>query len=440
LLDIQLPKIERVASTEAYARYRVEPLERGFGMTLGNAMRRVLLSSLTGAAVTAIRIDSVYHEFAPLPHVKEDVTEIILNLKQLRLRSFTDYPARLTLEAKGIGRVTGADIICPPEVEVANPELHIATLDDENASLVIELTVEKGKGFVPAEAKENNAIGVIPIDAIFTPVRRVNYIVENTRVGHQTDYDRLQIEIWTDGTITPDDAVAQSAEILLQHVELLAGLGGRVLGPRSRVSLGAAGIPAEAYDIPIEELELSVRAYNCLKRAGISKVGQVLEMTDDDILAVRNFGRKSLDELREKLASRGFIQPSEATSEGSDEEEELEDEVEPEALEEEFEEETRSGDEEEPEAAVTEPVVVPVETVFEPEPIETIQDEAIPIELVVEPVAVPAAVATVERGRTPAFGEDDEEGARRKARRPKTARRGRRKDDPIVYEEEEEEY
>jgi DNA-directed RNA polymerase subunit alpha len=437
LLDIQLPKIERVASAEAYARYRIEPLERGFGMTLGNAMRRVLLSSLPGAAVTAIKIDGVYHEFTPLPHIKEDVTEIILNLKQLRLRSFTDYPVRLQLEVKGLGRVTGADVSCPPEVEVVNPELHIATLDSEDATLSIEMTVEKGKGFVPAEVRDVNTIGVIPIDAIFTPIRRVNYVVDNTRVGHQTDYDRLDIEVWTDNTITPDDAIAQSAEILVQHIELLAALGGRAIGPRPRQSLYSSNIPPEAYDTPIDELDLSQRAMNCLKRAGITKVGQVLAMSDDELLAVRNFGRKSLDEVKEKLVARGFLQPSDiipsASEDGvsiSDQEDEEEEESEPQDISELVEQVIQSDaglERDEP------PIVpeLPVEEIMPPPEIT-----------IIEPELVTIAAPSIQREPVPAAIEDeeDERSRQRRGRRPRpAAKRGRRRDEVVTYFEGEDE-
>ncbi len=443
MLDIQLPKIECVASSENYARYRIEPLERGFGMTLGNALRRVLLSSLPGAAVTAVKIDGVYHEFSHIDHVKEDTTELLLNLKQLRLRSFSDYPVRMSLEVKGMGRVTAMDINAPADVEIVNPELQIATLDSDDAQLSIEMTVERGRGFVPADSRESTTIGVIPIDAIFSPVRRVNFSVENTRVGQQTDFDRLELEVWTDGTITPDDAVSQSAQILLQHLELLADLGGKAAPRQARAALGSGAIPANAYSTPIEDLDLSVRAYNCLKRANISTVGQILEMSDEEIMGVRNFGRKSLDELKEKLAARGFIPPVEPRTEGlAEEEEEAEEEPEAEVPEEaemvgppaqpaaEPEEEAEAGEEAAPVGiagpAAAEPVVE-APAVVEPE-------EA-------TPTALPEEVEEVvppHREEAPAvFVEEEEEEERARRRRPRSPRRGRRRDEIINVDEEE---
>ena len=310
MIDIMLPRVEQVESSENYGRYHIEPLEPGFGVTLGNALRRVLLSSLPGAAITAIKIDNVFHEFSAIPGVKEDTTEIILNVKQIRLRSFSDRPVQCYLEARGMGQVTAADINCPSDVEIINPEQVIATLDSEDSHLSIEFTVEKGKSYIPADHREDLPIGVIPVDAIYTPVYKVNYSVEDTRVGQVTDYDRLVLEIWTDGTITPDEAVSQASQILVRHLNLLTDLVGQPAGQAEAQQLAGYTIPSKYYDMPIEDLDLSVRAYNCLKRAGITKVGQVLEMTEDDLLGVRNFGRKSLDELRERLAARGLLESS----------------------------------------------------------------------------------------------------------------------------------
>ncbi len=310
LTDVMLPKIENVASEPNYGRYHVEPLEPGFGVTVGNALRRVLLSSLPGAAVTSIKIDNVYHEFSAIPGVKEDTTELVLNTKQIRLRSFADRPVQLRIEASGTGEVTAADIIAPPDVEIINPELHLATLDGEDSRLVLELTVERGKGFVGAGSREGLAIGVIPIDAIYTPTRRVNYTVELVRVGQVTDYERLVLEVWTDGTMSPDEGIAQSSHILIRHFDLLTELVAKPAARFEKSTASAVTIPSKLYDIPIEDLDLTVRAYNCLKRAGIVKVGQVLEMSEDDLLGVRNFGRKSLDELRDRLAERGFLENS----------------------------------------------------------------------------------------------------------------------------------
>lgn len=307
MIETNTTKVERVATANNYGRFQIEPLEPGFGTTIGNALRRVLLSSLPGAAITSVRIEGVYHEFSDIPDVKEDTTELILNLKQIRLRSFSDRPVQLVLESTGPGRVTAADILTPPEVEIVNPEQHIATLNSADAKLNMEMTVERGKGYVPADNREGLPIGVIPVDAIYAPVQRVNYTVEHTRVGQVTDYDRLILEVKTDGTITPEDAVAQAAEILVSNFALLARIGGKAAIQIEKQAVGPAAIPQKVYDTPIEELDLSVRAYNCLKRVGITKVGQVLEMSEEDLLGVRNFGRKSLDELREKLEARGFI-------------------------------------------------------------------------------------------------------------------------------------
>ena len=363
-----LPKVESepVSDSDRHGRYYVEPLETGFGQTLGNALRRVLLSSLPGAAVTSIKIDDVYHEFSAIPDIKQDTTELILNIKQIRLRSFSDRPVQCRLEAAGGGQVTAADIICPPDVEIVNPEQVLATLDGPDSRLSVELTVERGRGYVPADNREGLPIGVIPVDAIYTPVRRVNYQVEPTRVGQVTDYERLVLDVWTDGTITPDEAVSQASQILVRHLNLLIELVAKPMGRQEKQQIGAATIPAKLYDTPIEDLDLSVRAYNCLKRAGITKVGQVLEMSEDDLLGVRNFGRKSLDELRERLASRDLLEHSrlapapidEAEVTASEDQEEEEDEeepveqFEPEAAEEEAaEEEAAYGYEEEEEPA-----------------------------------------------------------------------------------------
>lgn len=330
--NFMLPKIEQANgdTMNHYSVFRIEPLEPGFGTTLGNAMRRVLLSSLPGAAITQIKINNIYHEFSDIPHVKEDTTELILNIKQIRIRLHQDRPARLLLEATGPGRITAADIICPPDVEIVNPEQYLATLDSPEAKLSIEFTVERGRGYASADAQEGLPIGVIPIDAIYTPIRRVNYQVENTRVGQQTNFDRLTLEVWTDGTVEPEEAVSQSAQILMRHLNLLAELGGRHAPELARPATGAMPVPTSVAEMPIEELELSVRAYNCLKRSGITKVGKVLQMNEDDLLSVRNFGRKSLEELRDKLRQRGLLEssrlaptgPSDITGEEEEEEEE----------------------------------------------------------------------------------------------------------------------
>jgi len=309
-------KVDALNVTEESGRFRVEPLERGFGLTLGNALRRVLLSSLAGAAVTQVKIDGIYHEFATVAGVKEDTTELILNLKQLRLKSYTDQPTQLRLLASGPGVVTASDFIYPSEVEIVNPELQIATLDSPDTRLEMELTVEKGKGFRSSDGREPSSLGVIPVDAIFSPIRRVNYSVENTRVGERTDLDSLIIEIDTDGTISPMDALVQAAGLLIDQFSVFTDL---QQAPRraERGSLGAGAIPTHILDMPIEQLDLSQRTYNCLKRSQITKVGQVMQMSEDELLSLRNFGQKSLEELRDRLREHGLLPEGSEDGEGA---------------------------------------------------------------------------------------------------------------------------
>ncbi len=317
LLDITLPRIKNTKTQGNYASYDIEPLEAGYGMTLGTALRRVLLSSLPGAAVTSIRIEGVQHEFQDIANVLEDVTDIVLNVKKLRLRSFSDHPVSMRLEVNGEREVTAADILVPSTVEIVNPELHIATLDNENARLDMELVVETGRGYVPADSKDDQPIGVIPVDAIYTPVQKVNYTVEHTRVGQMTNFDKIVLDITTDGTITPDEALRQSADILVRHFTLLANYRASLPEPE-KAPLSSLPIPKPIYDTLIEELDLSVRAYNCLKRSNITKVGQVLSMNEDDLLGVRNFGEKSLQELRERLLARNFLPNPRTSTVGAD--------------------------------------------------------------------------------------------------------------------------
>lgn len=298
--------IEAVETSEDYGRFVIEPLEQGFGTTLGNAMRRVLLGALPGTAVTTVKIEGVYHEFTAIPHVKEDVTEFFLNVKQIRLRSFSDRPVKMRLEVSGEGRVTAGDIVTPPDVEVVNPELHLATLDSQDARLAVEFGVEHGKGYVPAGHGSESPIGTMTLDAIFTPMRKVSYIVEPTRVRERTNLERLVLEVWTDGTITPRQAVSQASRVMTDHLRLFLDLERQPVRTDKR-GLSAVPISARDYERSIEELDLSVRAYNCLKRSGITKIGQILEMSDEELLNVRNFGQKSLDELKERLAQRGFV-------------------------------------------------------------------------------------------------------------------------------------
>jgi DNA-directed RNA polymerase subunit alpha len=300
-------QIEPVAEQGSYAKYEASPLPSGYGVTLGNALRRVLLSSLEGAAVTSIQIRDVFHEFTTIPGVKEDVTQIVLNVKRLRLRSFAAHPIQLKLVKSGAGRVTAGDIVESADVEVINPDLVLMTLDSDDVTIEIDLTVERGVGYLAAERPEGLPIGVIPVDAIFTPVRKVNFTVENTRVGQMTNYDKLTLEIETDGTISPEEALAKSADILVRQFSLFANVGTTAIAA-SPVG-GIPQIPANMLEMPIEELDLPMRAYNSLKRNNIVKVGQLLQLTDDDLLRMRNFGKKSLDEMKERLRMRGFLVP-----------------------------------------------------------------------------------------------------------------------------------
>jgi DNA-directed RNA polymerase subunit alpha len=328
-LESQSPQIAPVAEEGSYAKYEASPLPAGYGVTLGNALRRVLLSSLEGAAVTAIQIRDVYHEFTSIPGVKEDVTQIVLNVKKLRLKSFATHPVQLKLIKSGAGAVTAADIQESADVEIVNPDLPIMTLDSDDVTIEMDLTVERGVGYMAAERVESNPIGVIPIDAIFTPVTKVNYSVENTRVGQMTNYDKLTLELETDGTVSPEEALSRSAEILVRQFSLFANIG-LVAAGGDRSAASVPQLPPNMLDMPIEELDLPMRAYNSLKRNNIVKVGQLLQLSDDDLLRMRNFGKKSLDEMKERLRMRGFILPeSEDSALGDDledaEEEEFED-------------------------------------------------------------------------------------------------------------------
>jgi DNA-directed RNA polymerase subunit alpha len=306
-LSMVLPKIETEASSKSYGRFSIGPLESGYGITLGNALRRVLLSSLNGAAVTSIRVSGVHHEFSDIPNVREDMTAVILNVKRLRLKLHQNESARLHVEVKGEGDVTAGDLECPPYVEILNPDLHLLTADSPDTELDIELVAEMGRGYSPSEERGKLPIGEIPVDAIFSPVRKANFVVERARIGQATDYDRLILEVTTDGTISPRDALSEAARILVQHFSLISGVTEIEL-PGEVAEEG--GIPSKIYETPVEELELTVRAYNCLKRAGITQVGEILEKLkkgQDEILAIRNFGQKSLDELMEKLEEKGFL-------------------------------------------------------------------------------------------------------------------------------------
>ena len=306
LLELVLPKVECDVNLKKYGRFIIGPLERGYGITVGNALRRVLLSSLPGAAVTSIRVSDVYHEFSPIPHVKEDMTQLILNVKQLRIKmADSEEPVRLRLEVSGEGVVTAGDIECPSQVEIVNPDLYLFTVDSDEAKLEMEFTVERGRGYSPAEERGKLPIGVIPVDALFSPIRKVNYEVEQTRVGQAANFDRLIMEIWTDGTIEPQEALREAARILIEQLSPLAGV---EMAPEEEKA--EEGIPPHIYEMPIGELDLSVRVYNCLKRTGITTVGEVLEKLskgDEEMLSIRNFGTKSLAELKEKLRVRGLL-------------------------------------------------------------------------------------------------------------------------------------
>lgn len=303
-----LPKIEVEASSQNYGHFVISPLESGYGITLGNALRRVLLASLPGAAVTSIRLTNIHHEFSAIPHVREDMTRLILNVKQIRMISRSEEPVRIHVEVTHEGPVTAGDLICPPEVEIVNPDLYLLTADSNDVDLDIEMVVGTGRSYSPAEDRTRLPLGEIPVDAIYSPVKKAAYRVERTRIGQQTDYDRLNLEIWTDGTISPEEAMRRSAEILVQHLTLLAGA--KVV-EIEQAEEEEEGIPGRIYDAPIEELELTVRAYNCLKRAGITKVGEILrrmEKGEDEMLAIRNFGKKSLDELVDKLREKNYLE------------------------------------------------------------------------------------------------------------------------------------
>ena len=308
MIEMEKPRIECVESAEnnTYGKFVIEPLERGYGITLGNSLRRILLSSLPGAAVTSIKIDGVLHEFTTVPGVVEDVTEIILNIKELRLKLFSEQPKTLYIDYEGEGEIKASDIKGDSDVEVSNPDLHIATVNG-TSRFFMEINVNHGRGYVSAEKNKlpNQPIGVIPVDSIYTPVKKVNYAVENTRVGQVTDYDKLGIEVWTDGSIAPDEAISLGAKILSDHLNLFINLTDRAKNTEVLVEKGE---PArdKILEMTIEELDLSVRSYNCLKRAGINTVEDLINKTEDEMMKVRNLGRKSLEEVVQKLEALGL--------------------------------------------------------------------------------------------------------------------------------------
>ena len=310
MMEIERPKID-TASLSAdgrYGKFVVEPLERGFGPTLGNSLRRVLLSSLPGVAVTSIKIDGVVHEFSTIEGVKEDVTEIVLNVKGITAKLYSDTPKTVRIEASGEGEVTAGSIQQDAEIEVLNPDWHIATLAD-GAKLIMELVFDKGRGYVPAErnkqAAEQASLNALPVDSIYTPVLKVNYTVENTRVGQITDYDKLTLEVWTDGTISAKEAVSLAARIMTEHLNLFVTLSQEAMDAEIMVEKDDKG-KEKALEMTIEELDLSVRSFNCLKRAGINTVEDLINKSEDEMMKVRNLGRKSLEEVMAKLDSLGF--------------------------------------------------------------------------------------------------------------------------------------
>lgn len=308
MFDQVLTKIETEAGSQKYGRFSIGPLPGGYGVTLGNALRRVLLSSLPGAAVISIRVSGVFHEFSDIPRCKEDMITLMLNAKQLRFIMPQGEVARLHVEVKGEGVITGADLVCPAHVEIVNPDQHLLTADSPEADLDIEMVVQTGYGYSPAEERGELPIGEIPVDAVFSPVRKANFRVERERVGQMTDFNRLIMEVWTDGTIRPGEALRQSAQILVKHFALIAGVSDVVV-PEVEAP-AEISVPDWVRSAPIEELELTVRAYNCLKRAGIAKVGEILTRLgkgEEEMLSIRNFGRKSLDELLEKLRAKGYL-------------------------------------------------------------------------------------------------------------------------------------
>jgi DNA-directed RNA polymerase subunit alpha len=316
LTNMVTPKIEREAEARNYGKFIISPLERGYGITLGNALRRVLLSSLEGVAVTSLRIADVQHEFSDIPGVREDVIRVMLQIKQLRMKLYDVDTARLHLEVRGGGVVTAADIIAPPEVEIVNPDLYLFTVDDNKANLEIEMSVELGRGYSPADERGGHMpIGELPVDAIFSPVRRVNWEVGYARVGQSTNYDKLIMEIWTDGTVGPEEALSTSAKILIDHLRHLAGVSEETLTAIAEEEEEASRLTSEMIETPIENLDLSVRVFNSLKRTGITTVGEVLELLekgDEAVMSIRNFGEKSLEELRSKMREKGYLDEDEA--------------------------------------------------------------------------------------------------------------------------------
>ncbi len=310
ITNMVMPKIEREAEARNYGKFVISPLEHGYGVTLGNALRRVLLSSLEGAAVTSIRIVDVLHEFSDIPGVREDVLQVMLQVKQLRLIMDGVDTIRMHLEVRGEGVVTAADIIAPPEITIINPDLYLFTADSAKARLDIEFTVERGRGYAPSNERGRMPIGELPVDAIFGPVKRINWEVQSARVGQSTNYDKLVLEIWTDGAIAPESALSTSAKILIEHLRYVAGISEETLSIAMEKEVSGSRLTSEVAETPVESLDLSVRVFNSLKRTGIITVGDVLELLekgDQAVMSIRNFGEKSLEELRIKMREKGYL-------------------------------------------------------------------------------------------------------------------------------------
>jgi len=305
LSRLAVAKIECVESEDNFGRFRAEPLERGFGVTLGNALRRVLLGYLPGAAVTRVKIEGIQHEFSTIPLVKEDVTEFLLNVKALRLKPLSGQPGKLILEVEGQGRVCAADIQPSTDFEIANPELYLATLDSPEAKLYVEFDIELGEGYREAESSDNLPIGTIPVDAIFTPIRKVNFTIEPTHISREVSQERLELEVWTDGTISAVEAISHGAKILAEQMSPFIDYA-KLSQLEVEKQFIRASIPDEKYNMPVEQLELSVRTMNCLRRSGIAIVGELISRGEKELLSLRNFGQKSKKEVEERLRELGL--------------------------------------------------------------------------------------------------------------------------------------
>ena len=319
ITNMVMPKIEREAEARNYGKFIISPLERGYGVTVGNALRRVLLSSLDGAAISSIRIVDVLHEFSDIPGVREDVIQVTLQVKQLRMKLDGVDSTRMHLEVRGEGTVTAADIIAPPEVEIVNPDLYLFTVDSPKAKLDIEFMVERGRGYSPANERSGHTpIGELPVDAIFSPVKRVNWEVSSARVGQSTAYDKLTLEIWTDGTISPERALSAAARALIDHLRFIAGISEETLTVAIEKETAGSRLTSEVAETPVEALDLSVRVFNSLKRTGITNVGDVLDLLEKGeqaVMSIRNFGEKSLDELRQKMREKGYLKDDTTSAE-----------------------------------------------------------------------------------------------------------------------------